>query len=108
MLICYKNVMQLDPEARGEKCRFMLSNSGLQSGIMVSLDSTHFRVEYKDGIGEVCLSRHLTTAQARDLATKLTEVADANEKLSELYEAEVADANEKLSELTIGHHLRWL
>jgi hypothetical protein len=82
MLICYTNLMQLDPEQHGEKCRFMLSNSEMQAGLLVSLDTNDFHAEYKDGRAGVNLTRHLTNDQARELGKKLIEAADANEKLA--------------------------
>ncbi len=82
MLIAYDTLMQLEPEKPyGEKCRLMACNSGMQRGILLSLDTSDFRIDYEDGKASVHLSRHLTTAQARELAAQLVRAADGNEEM---------------------------
>ena len=81
MLIAYDNLFQLDPEAPyGEKTRLMASNSGHSKGILISLDTSEFRVDYKEGKAEIHLSRHMTTAEARRLAEALVKAADQNDE----------------------------
>lgn len=63
----------------------MACNSGMQRGILISLDTNDFRVEHKDGKAEVHLSRTLTNAQARELADKLMTAAAANEEMEKAY-----------------------
>jgi len=76
MLIAYDNMFRAPPEKLGETTEFSAHS---HSRIMVCMTTEDFRVEHKDGKTSVHLSRHLTHAQARELATAMLARVDALE-----------------------------
>ena len=71
MLITYDNLLRLPAEPlAGEHVELAACAYGK---VMLTMSTSDFRVEHKDGKASVCLFRHLTNEQARELANVLLE-----------------------------------
>ena len=91
MLIVYEPVFQAPKEGKDNQPRLFAGTSGM--GVMVSLSTDSFHIEYKEGKAEVHLARHLTAEECRALGQALIDTADNNDRMH----AEWVAANEALN-----------
>lgn len=80
MLIAYSPVYEStkwnEPD---DQPRLFVGNSGM--GFMLTLSTSDFNVNYKDGKAEVSLARHMKPEQVKSLALALIDAAEAQIKL---------------------------
>lgn len=91
MLIVYEPIFEAPKEGKDSQPRLFAGTSGM--GVMVSLSTDTFHVDYKDGKAEVNLARHLTSDECRALGQALIDTANANDQVH----AQWVQANEALN-----------
>jgi hypothetical protein len=78
MIITYDTKLRLQTPKFTTEPEFALSAG--PGSACVSLNTKNFRVEYKDGLAEMYLSRNLTAVELRQLGEAALALADAFEK----------------------------